>query len=139
MHPVVHLHLFNKEGKLYLQKRSLKKDIQPGKWDTSVGGHIAPGETVEDTLKREAMEEIGLKDVVPQFFHKYVWESSREKELVFSFITISEKEPYFDREEIDEGQFWTMDEINASLRKNIFTPNFEHEFGLLKQKLSNQK
>ena len=48
LHPVVHLHLFSKEGKIFLQKRSMKKDIQPGKWDTSVGGHILPGETIED-------------------------------------------------------------------------------------------
>ena len=43
LHPVVHLHIFNKAGDLYLQKRSINKDIQPGKWDTAVGGHIAYG------------------------------------------------------------------------------------------------
>ena len=31
-------------GHLLLQKRSLSKDIQPGKWDTAVGGHLDPGE-----------------------------------------------------------------------------------------------
>ena len=46
LHPVVHLHIFNRSGKLYLQKRSMKKDTQPGKWDTSVGGHIGIGESV---------------------------------------------------------------------------------------------
>ena len=40
LHPVIHLHIFNKDGDLYLQKRSMNKDIQPGKWDTAVGGHI---------------------------------------------------------------------------------------------------
>ena len=48
LHPVVHLHIFNKAGDLYLQKRSINKDIQPGKWDTAVGGHIDYGEPVED-------------------------------------------------------------------------------------------
>ena len=43
LHPVVHLHFFNSKGELYLQKRSMSKDIQPGKWDTSVGGHVNPG------------------------------------------------------------------------------------------------
>lgn len=40
LHPVVHLHIFNERNELYLQKRSINKDVQPGKWDTSVGGHI---------------------------------------------------------------------------------------------------
>jgi isopentenyldiphosphate isomerase/intracellular septation protein A len=139
LHPVVHLHLFNKDGKLFLQKRSLQKDIQPGRWDTSVGGHLAPGENVEDALKRETMEEIGIKDITPQFIHRYVWESSRERELVFSFITVSEMVPEFDRNEIEEGCFWTLDEISKSIGKGIFTPNFEHEFGLLRQKIIDRK
>ena len=40
LHPVVHLHVFNAQGDIYLQKRPEWKDIQPGKWDTAVGGHI---------------------------------------------------------------------------------------------------
>lgn len=47
LHPVVHLHLFNSKGELFLQKRPEWKDIQPGKWDTACGGHIDYGETPE--------------------------------------------------------------------------------------------
>jgi isopentenyldiphosphate isomerase/intracellular septation protein A len=136
LHPVVHLHLINKEGKLYLQKRSMKKDIQPGKWDTSVGGHIAPDESVEDALKRESYEELRLSNINPQFIHKYIWESSRERELVFSFITVSDSVPEADRNEIEEGRYWGLDEIIKNLGKGLFTPNFEHEFNLLKEKTS---
>ena len=60
LHPVVHLHIINNDGELYLQKRSTNKDIQPGKWDTAVGGHIDYGETIEEALAREVREELGI-------------------------------------------------------------------------------
>ena len=60
LHPVVHLHVFDNEGRLFLQQRSMSKDIQPGKWDTAVGGHVDFGETVGEALSREAGEELGL-------------------------------------------------------------------------------
>ena len=82
LHPVVHLHLFNSKGELYLQKRPEWKDIQPGKWDTAVGGHIDYGETPENALRREAREELGITDFQPQFVEKYIFESARERELV---------------------------------------------------------
>ena len=47
IHRVAHVLVFNSQGALILQKRSPHKDIQPGKWDTSVGGHLLPGESYE--------------------------------------------------------------------------------------------
>jgi isopentenyldiphosphate isomerase/intracellular septation protein A len=128
LHPVVHLHIFNKAGKLYLQKRSMNKDTQPGKWDTSVGGHVSPGETIPQALIRETMEELGLSGINPRFLGSYIWESSRERELVNSFSAATEKAPEINRDEIDEGRFWSLREIRNNLGKEVFTPNFEHEF-----------
>lgn len=79
LHPVVHLHVFNDKGELYLQKRPAWKDIQPNKWDTSVGGHIDLGESVEMALKREAQEELGISDFTFELLTHYVFESDREK------------------------------------------------------------
>jgi isopentenyldiphosphate isomerase len=131
LHPVVHLHIFNRSGKLFLQKRAMTKDIQPGRWDTSAGGHISPGETVTDALYRETREELGLKGFTPRFLGKYVWESPRERELVNSFCTTTDEFPVINRDEIDEGKFWSEQEIKDNLGKDIFTPNFEHEFKMI--------
>jgi len=128
LHPVVHLHLFNKNGEMYLQKRSMNKDIQPGKWDTSVGGHVDPGETPLEALFREAEEELGLNNFQPEFLGKYIWQSSVERELVNSYSTVSDQIPVINPEEIEVGKYWSLKEIEKNLGKDIFTPNFENEF-----------
>ncbi len=126
LHPVVHLHVFNAKGELYLQKRPEWKDIQPGKWDTAVGGHIDLGENSEQALYREVKEELGITDFNPQFIAKYVFESSRERELVFVYATLYEG-AITPSEELDGGRFWNQKEIKENIGKRVFTPNFEKE------------
>jgi isopentenyldiphosphate isomerase len=128
LHPVVHLHVFNSSGDLYLQKRNMNKDIQPGKWDTSVGGHVDYGEKVEDALLREVREEIGITDFKPLFAFRYKFTSTIETEFVNAYVTIYDKEIFPNDDELDGGKFWTKEEIENSLGKEIFTPNFEGEY-----------
>lgn len=128
LHPVVHLHLFNEAGEIFLQKRAMTKDIQPGKWDTSVGGHIDYGETVEEALRREVREELGITDFNPIYMTRYVFESTVEKELVNTFRTVYSGTIHPDATELDGGRFWAIEEVKAALGKEVFTPNFETEF-----------
>lgn len=127
LHPVVHLHVFNRRGDLYLQKRPVWKDIQPGKWDTAVGGHVDLGESVEVALEREAGEELGLAGFRAERLAHYVFESERERELVFAHRCTWDGEVR-PSAETDGGRFWTPDEIRAGLGKGLFTPNFEQEY-----------
>lgn len=128
LHPVVHLHVFDTQGRIYLQKRPEWKDIQPGKWDTAVGGHIDYGETREEALHREVREEVGITDFTPVFMGKYVFESQREKELVYVHRTIYNGAIQPSQDELDGGRFWSMEEIREAIGKGVLTPNFESEF-----------
>lgn len=136
LHPVVHLHILNERGKLYLQKRSSHKFIQPGKWDTAVGGHVDYGESIGQALRRETLEELGFKPTHSTLLFTYVYDSKAERELVNAFYTTTGKEVFnYDPGEIDDGRYWSILEIKETLGKGIFTPNFEEEFRKLESKL----
>ena len=124
----MHLHVFNSQGELYLQKRPQCKDIQPGKWDTACGGHIDYGENVEQALKREVGEELGIHNFVPEKITSYIFESNIEREYVNVFATVYNGDVNPSKEELEGGRFWTLEDIENNIGQNVFTPNFEREY-----------
>ena len=135
LHPVVHLHVLNNQKHVYLQKRPLNKLVQPGKWDTAVGGHISAGETLETALKREAWEEIGLQNFAARLVKTYRWDSEIESELVYVFVSHDFKSIHLHSDEVEEGRFWTQKQIDENIGSQVFTPNFEYEYQLLKKEI----
>lgn len=130
LHPVVHLHLLNKAGDIYLQQRPQWKEIQPGKWDTAVGGHVDYGETIDDALLREVREEVGITDFTPTFLVRYEFVSECERELVYVYKALYEGEVR-PSDELDGGRFWSVSEIDDAIGKGVLTPNFEQEYQMI--------
>ena len=128
LHRVVHVIVMDVAGRFLLQKRSMRKDIQPGKWDMSVGGHVMPGERPEEAARRETDEELGVTPSTLAFLYSYVWRSERESELVTSFFCRHEGPFAHDPAEIDECRWWTCTEIEAQWNTGLFTPNFLEEY-----------
>ena len=135
LHPVVHLHIVNRNGDIYLQKRSMNKDLLPGRWDTAVGGHVEFGESVPEALFREAGEELGMFDFNPVFIRDYVYESKVELELVNVFACVGNFTPKPNGDEVEEGRYWSVREIEDCFEKSILTPNFEREFSMIRKEL----
>ena len=132
---VVHLYLFDSRGRLYLQRRSETKDTCPGLWDTSVGGHVSAGEEVADALVREAREELSIDARGAKFLFGYLFASPVETEYAHVFALTWQGPIVPDEEEIEEGRFFSISEIEGLRGRGILTPMFEQEFPMLLARL----
>ena len=135
LHPVVHLHIINRRGSIYLQQRGAHKDLLQLYWDTAVGGHVSYAEFIQQDLYRESAEELGLHDFQPLGLLNYVYESDSERELVSVFAAVGEYVIRPDPDELAGGRFWTPEEIDQAYGKGILTPNFEGEYTRIKETL----
>lgn len=130
VHRVAHVLVFDRSDRLLLQKRSMTKDIQPGRWDTSVGGHLDPGESYLEAACREMREELGVEGVPLTWLYTSKIRNEIESENVSTYLARYDGEVRFAAEEIDEVRFWSAAEIDAALGTGVFTPNFEEEWAL---------
>jgi isopentenyl-diphosphate delta-isomerase type 1 len=128
IHRAVHVLVFTPSGDLFLQKRSPAKDIQPGKWDTSAGGHLKPGEDYRTAAYRELAEELGICGVRLTYLYKYSLRNSTESENIATYKCVFNGEIKFNPQEITAVQVYRLEDIRRSLGSGIFTPNFEEEF-----------
>jgi isopentenyldiphosphate isomerase len=111
-HRAVHVLVFNARGEVFLQKRSMKKDIAAGKWDSSASGHLDSGEDYDACAVREVREEIGLRlSQTPQRLFKI--DARQETGWEFCWIYRCESEGPFvlHPDEIESGDWFAPDEV----------------------------
>ncbi|MCD4688205.1 MAG: NUDIX domain-containing protein [Desulfuromonadaceae bacterium] len=130
VHRVAHVLVFNSTGQVLLQKRSCSKDVQPGRWDTSVGGHLDPGEDYQAGALREMAEELGIINQPLELLYTYPHRNAFESENVTSFWLCYDGVVEFDPQEIEAIAFYSVEEVAQMLGSGLFTPNFEHEWFL---------
>ena len=112
-HRAVHVLVFNAEGRLFLQKRSMKKDCFPGAWDSSASGHLDTGEDYDACAVREVREEIGVTlGAAPRRLFKL--EACPETGQEFCWIYEASHEGPFTLhpDEIERGDWFTPSEID---------------------------
>ena len=135
IHCTAHVAVIHPEtGELLLQKRRMDKDIQPGKWDTAVGGHLDAGESFETAAKRELAEELGVTgevELLHLFDGKIRNEIESENSRVFGVKLAG---PFaFQKSEIDTVRFFTAAELADEKWRKEFTPNLLAELEDLKK------
>ncbi len=112
MHRTVHVLVFNAAGQVFLQKRSIKKDRQPGLWDSSASGHVDSGEAYDACAIRELREEIGLGLAeAPTRLFKLAACAETDQEHVWVYCCHSEGPFRLPPDEIERGGWFAPDEV----------------------------
>jgi isopentenyldiphosphate isomerase len=114
-HRIVHILLFNSEGKLALQKRSQYKSFCPGYWSTPVGGHVQKGETYEQAALREFQEELGANSPLEFLFKEVYNDSQGNKKFLSTFRTNYDGQFELNPEEVESIDFFTLEEIGGMI------------------------
>ncbi len=114
IHRSVGILVFNSKGELFMQKRSMKKDMNPGKWDMSVSGHVSSGQTYEEAAVREMLEEIGVRAPIKHLF-KFKYRIPRESENSQIFIAKYEGPFTLCPEEISDGKFFGLADVKKKI------------------------
>ena len=112
LHRAVHVLVFNARGEIFLQKRSMKKDRQPGLWDSSASGHVDSGEEYDTCAMRELNEEIGLKiSRPPERLFKIRASPETDQEFVWVYRCEAEGPFALNPDEIERGGWFGPQEV----------------------------
>ncbi len=110
LHRTISILVFNKRGQLLLQKRSMKKDNNPGMMANAVGGHVEKGESYEKAAYKEMSEEINISGKIT-LIKKMILEDPAHRTMTSIYKIISEGPFKFDPEETDEIKFYSKDQL----------------------------
>lgn len=128
IHRSVHILVFRPDGRILLQKRVKAKDVAPGKWDTSVGGHVDAGEDYDTAALREMAEELGIEGAPLEHLYDFKYRSERESENVRTYRCVYGGPVRPNDFEIEMVREWTVEEVDEAAGQGVFTRNFEQDW-----------
>ena len=136
IYPVIRMHLINNSRQILLQKRSLKSDIEPGKWDAAVAGHIRYEENIEQAVYREAMEEINFKPEYLDLLEKRLFHAPTSTALMFIFITKTDQEITANTKEVEAVRYYTFEQMLKLEDEGLISIGLSQELELLEEILT---
>ncbi len=119
LHRVIDIFVLNSQGELLLQKRSEKKDTNPGLWTVSAGGHVDSGQTYLEAAHRELEEELGIKAELQEIGAFVSGDPNHSNQMIKMFTCVHDGPFNFNKEEIEEIEFVKIGKLKREIR--LFT------------------
>jgi isopentenyl-diphosphate delta-isomerase len=126
-HRAIHVLVFDATGRVFLQKRSMRKDMAPGLWDSSCSGHVDSGEAYDHAAQRELGEELGVHLVAPPARWFRVGAQAQTGWEFLWVYRLQHDGPFvLHPDEIETGEWLTMFELarRMTVRPGDYAPAF---------------
>ncbi len=134
LHRAFSIFIFDREGRLLLQRRSAEKPLWPLYWSNSCCSHPREGETMDEALQRRLDEELRLSSEL-EFLFKFRYQAGyedvgSEHEMCWVYIGVADGAATPHPNEIAELRWVTAAELDDELRlePDTFTPWFQLEW-----------
>ena len=115
IHRSVYVFVLNNKGEIFIQRRSMKKDLYPGFYTASATGHVNYGENYDEAAERELREELGIEAPLRRLGRVKSF-SETEREISMIYVCRYDGPIRFNRKEISEGFYMSMEDIKRSLK-----------------------
>ncbi len=122
-HRSTYILVFNSQGQLYVQKRTLTKDLFPGYYDPAAGGVVLAGESYEESARRELEEEMGIRDVPLNWLFDFFYSDDHTRVWGGVFSCVFDGRIVLQPEEIESGSFLRISDILRRAQTEPFTPD----------------
>ena len=122
-HRSTYILVFNSQGQLYVQKRTLTKDLFPGYYDPAAGGVVLAGESYEESARRELEEEMGIRDVPLSWLFDFFYSDDHTRVWGGVFSCVYDGRIVLQPEEIESGAFLQISDILRRAQTEPFTPD----------------
>jgi 8-oxo-dGTP pyrophosphatase MutT (NUDIX family) len=129
IHRATYILVFSSDGRLFVQDRTMTKDIFPGYHDLVAGGVVVSGEDYEESARRELEEELGITGVPFVFLFDFYGEYAGQKVWGRAFTCISDGPFILQKDELTGGAFYDIDDVKVLIAKESCTPDSVYVLG----------
>jgi 8-oxo-dGTP pyrophosphatase MutT (NUDIX family) len=120
IHRAAYILVFNSKGKIFVQKRTMTKDVYPGYYDVAAGGVVLDGETYEESAARELAEELGIRNVPLSYLFEFFYSDAGNHIWGRAYFCVYDGHMVLQEEEVDDGEFV---EVDKALQADEYGPS----------------
>ena len=122
-HRATYVLVFNSSGELFVQKRTMTKDVFPGYYDTAAGGVVLAGESYLTGALREVEEEMGIRGVALRSLFEFCYQDERSIVWGAAFSCVYDGDLVLQEEEVAGGVFMRIPDVLREIETKPYTPD----------------